>query len=236
LLEKRAEGAAGSLDSNLRLTLNEPVRTRFSLPGLDSLAAVQANGSETLLFKAGRQSSEPLVVVLEQDMSAELLLRRLNAAFGRIGARAELDEQGALRFSVRETDWAQLREGLQARGEGGLYPVAQFQPLVPEQEQLLSLPQGRPLESFQEVRRVLDSVVRTLDRIQILRDQLAQRQQEIRQFLERQSDLDEQQWAHDYARKVYELMHKASANYATVSQTVVAQANLSRFAVVSLLS
>jgi len=47
---------------------------------------------------------------------------------------------------------------------------------------------------------------------------------------------DEQQWAQDYAASVFDLVRDRGSSYAAVTQTLVAQANLSRFAMVSLLS
>ncbi|WP_346770505.1 hypothetical protein [Pseudomonas sp. 273] len=79
-------------------------------------------------------------------------------------------------------------------------------------------------------------MIDALDRIGTLRDQLRQRQGEIREFLARQADRDEQQWAQDYAASVFNLVRDSGSSYAAVTRTVVAQANLSRFAVVSLLS
>ena len=51
-----------------------------------------------------------------------------------------------------------------------------------------------------------------------------------------QADVDEQQWAKDFSHSVFNLMQRSPSSYAAVTQTVVAQANISRFAVVSLLS
>jgi hypothetical protein len=79
-------------------------------------------------------------------------------------------------------------------------------------------------------------VVSALDRVGAIRDQISHRQQEIREFLARQAALDENQWAHDYAGQVFNLMQRSPSSYAAVTQTVVAQANISRFSVVSLLS
>ncbi|AQZ93730.1 hypothetical protein ACFSB1_08180 [Halopseudomonas phragmitis] len=236
LLEQRSERSAGSLDANLRLSLNEPARSRFSLPGLESLEALQVAGRETLIIKAGRQQSEPRVVALEEGLNAEQLLRRFNNALMPVGIRAELNAEGDLRFSSREADWKRLQGGIQVQGEGRLFEGGQFTQLHPREERLLNLDGNSRLDNFQSQRQMLDEVVQALDRIALLRDQLAQRQQEIREFLAQQSDQDEQEWAQEYARSVFGLMHKAASSYAAVTQAVVAQANLNRFAVVSLLS
>ena len=42
---------------------------------------------------------------------------------------------------------------------------------------------------------MLDTVVAALEKVGALREQLGQRQREIREFLAQQADVDEQQWA-----------------------------------------
>ena len=64
MLAERGKRSGGSLDSNLKLSLNEPARHRFRLAGLDSMEALQAAGDETLIIKAGRKQSEPGIVAL----------------------------------------------------------------------------------------------------------------------------------------------------------------------------
>lgn len=235
LLDERSQRSAGTLDANLRLRLTEPVRSRFSIQGLESIEQVQQAGRETLLFGAGRQLAEPLAVVLDEGMSTEQVLRRFNAGLGQAGIRAELEQGGALKFSARESDWQELRGQLTVQGEGKLAAKAQSR-VQTQEEELLSFPPEVSADSYRELRRVLDSVVSALDRVGAIRDQISHRQQEIREFLARQAELDESQWARDYAGQVFNLMQRSPSSYAAVTQTVVAQANISRFSVVSLLS
>lgn len=236
LLKERSKRSANSLDANFKLRLTEPVRSRFSLQGLESLEKIRQSGSETLLFSGGRQLAEPVAVVLDEGMSDEQILRRFNGSLGQAGIRAELDDNGELRFSARENDWQQLKPQLAVQGEGKLFAKGKYVHLPSQDEQLLSLPEALQLDSFRELRRLLDSVVAGLDRINALREQLNHRQQEIREFLARQAHADEKQWAMDFSRSVFNLMQRSPSSYAAVTQTVVAQATISRFAVVSLLS
>lgn len=235
LLQQRSRRSGSTLDANLKLRLNEPVRSRFSLQGLDSLDTIRQSGRETLLFSGGRQLAEPVAVVLDDNLSDEQILRRFNATLGNAGIRAELDQHGQLKFSARESDWQQLKGQLAVQGEGKLFAKG-AQRLASEEERALSLPAEPQLDSLRELRRLLDSVVSGLDKVTALREQLSQRQREIREFLARQADADEQQWALEFARELYELMQRSPSSYAAVTQTVVAQANIGRFAVVSLLS
>lgn len=235
LLQQRSRRSGNTLDANLKLRLNEPVRSRFSLQGLDSLDTIRQSGRETLLFSGGRQLAEPVAVVLDDNLSDEQILRRFNATLGNAGIRAELDQHGQLKFSARESDWQQLKGQLAVQGEGKLFAKG-AQRLASEEERALSLPAEPQLDSLRELRRLLDRVVSGLDKVTALREQLSQRQREIREFLARQADADEQQWALEFARELYELMQRSPSSYAAVTQTVVAQANIGRFAVVSLLS
>ena len=236
LLKERSKRSGNSLDANLKLRLTEPVRSRFSLQGLESLEKIRQSGRETLLFSGGRQLAEPVAVVLDDEMTDEQILRRFNGSLGQAGIRAELDQNGELKFSAREGDWQKLKDQLAVQGEGKLFDKGRYVRVQSEDEQLLSFPEELQLDSFRELRRLLDSVVAGLDKVTSLREQLSNRQQEIREFLARQAHADEKQWAMDFSRSVFNLMQRSPSSYAAVTQTVVAQATISRFAVVSLLS
>jgi hypothetical protein len=236
LLKERSQRSGNSLDANLKLRLTEPVRSRFSLQGLESLENIRQSGRETLLFSGGRQLAEPVAVVLDDDMSDEQILRRFNGSLGQAGIRAELDANGELKFSAREGDWQKLKDQLAVQGEGKLFDKGKYVRVQSQEDQLLSFPEELQLESFRELRRLLDSVVAGLDKVTSLREQLSNRQKEIREFLARQAHADEKQWAMDFSRSVFNLMQRSPSSYAAVTQTVVAQATISRFAVVSLLS
>lgn len=149
--------------------------------------------------------------------------------------RAELERGGALVFTARESDWAKLDGQLAVQGEGKLFSRART-PVGADQEKLLDLPDTLAGEHLRDLRRVLDGVVAALDKVGALREQLAHRQAENREFLARQSHADEPEWALDYAHSVFDLMNRSPSSFAAVTQTVVAQATLSRSTVVSLLS
>lgn len=235
LLEERSKRTGQSLDANFNLRLNEPLRSRFSLPGLESLESIKQSGRETLLFTAGRALQEPLAVVLDDEMSDEQVLRNFNAGLGSAGIRAELDSQGALKFSMPESDWQAVKGQLKVKGEGKLFANAHTR-VNAREEGMLGFDLAAVQESARELRQLLDSVVAALDRIGTLRQQLSQRQEDVREFLARQESKDEKQWALNFAGAVFNLNGRKASSYLTVSQTVIAQAQLTRFAVVSLLS
>lgn len=236
LLEQRSKLSGNSLDATLKLRLNEPLRTRFSIQGLESIKVLQAKGAETLVFSAGNAFPEPLAVVLEEGMSEEQILRRFNSSLGQAGIRAELDSEGALKFTAPEQDWRKIKEQLRVQGEGQLFAKGVYTPVRTIEDGLLGFTSNLQQDSIEELRQLLNSVVASLDRITALREQLSQRQEDVREFLARQENLDEKQWALNFASTVFNPQARKQTHYAAISQTIVAQANLTRFAVVSLLA
>ncbi len=236
LLEQRSALSGGSLDATFRLRLMEPLRSHFRLEGLDSVAAIQQSGRETLVFVAGRALPEPLTVALDDGMSEEQVLRNFNSGLGAAGIRAELNQNGELKFSAPEQDWHKIAPQLKVRGEGKLYEAGAFNPVVSQEEGLHGFEFDPQTDSLRDLRQLLDSVVSALDRVSALREQIAQRQQDVSDFLARQESQDEQAWALNFARTVFKQNTHTASSYAVLSQTVLAQAQLTRFEVVSLLS
>lgn len=235
LLDQRAKRSGDSLDATLKLRLNEPLRSRFKVEGLESLAQVRLAGKETLVFSAGRYFSEPVAVVLDESLSDEQILRRFNSSLGQAGIRAELDADGALKFSAPEQQWQALRTQLRVQGEGTLF-AAQSAPVISHEDGLQAFTLEPAQDPVRALRELLDSVVSALSRVQTLREQLHQRQADVRDFLARQDSQDEKQWALGFASSVFSPTGRRQSSYAAVAQTVLAQAHLTRFAVVSLLS
>lgn len=236
LLSDRAKLSGQSLDSRFTLRLNEPIRARFSLEGLTSIESIKAAGNETLVFTAGRHFDSPLAVTLTEGASTEDILRRFNVSLGQEGIRAELDESGALKFSAPEVAWQKISPALKIQGEGKLAPAGSFTSANATQDKFLHLPQAINFDSARDLRQMLDGVVTSLDKIHSLRDQIAQRQQDVKSFLEQQSNKNDSEWAEFFALRLYNLQTTKPSDYQLMSQFVTAQSHLSRFTVVSLLS
>lgn len=236
LLEERAQRSGQALDARFKLHLHEPVRAHFSLEGLESIERVQQAGAETLLFSAGRKLAEPLAVVLEEGLSEQQVLGRFNSSLGQAGIRIELESGGGLKFSAPESLWSELKGVLAVQGGGNLFAKGGLTRLQSHEDEQLRLPASVNPDDQRELRRVLDSVVQSLDRIAALREQIAHRQQEIRDFLQRHADKGEKQWAAEFTGSLYNLLRGGGPSYAAVSHMVLAQSNLNRFGVVSLLS
>ena len=149
--------------------------------------------------------------------------------FPRVGVEIELAHRGL------GAAGASVGGAGQTLGEGKLAGKTAA-PVISQEDQLLRLPDAARLDGARELRRALDEVVAALDRIGALREQLSHRQEEIREFLARHAEQNEREWARDFAGEVFNLMRRSPSSYAAVTQTVVAQANISRSTVVSLLS
>ena len=103
---------------------------------------------------------------------------------------------------------------------------------------LISLPTSEEttLPVYREMRSILDNVIAALDRIAALREQIREREADIRQFLREQLDGDEQQWAQNYLGSLLKVLRSGANSYIAQSQIIVSQANLNRYNVVSLLA
>ena len=176
-----------------------------------------------------------MAVVLDDDMSDEQILRRFNGSLGQSGIRAELDDNGRLRFSARESDWQQIRISWRCRGEDKLFAKGRFQRLPSQEEQLLRLPEEPAFDSLRELRRMLDTVVAALEKVGALREQLGRAARDTR-ISRAAGRCRRAAVGQGFSHSVFNLMQRSPSSYAAVTQTVVAQANISRFAVVSLLS
>lgn len=236
LLQQRGERSGNSVDASFNLQLNEPLRSTATLQGLDSIEKIQRSGKETLLISAGSALSEPVAVVLNDGMTQEQVLRRFNQSLAPAGMRAELDKEGALKFSAPEPIWRKVQSQLKIQGEGKLFEAGKLNPLPSFEDGLIRLEADLDSSAPRELRQLLNTVVSSLDRIAMLREQINRRQADVREFLARQESQDEKQWAHAFAGAVFSLDGHTASSYAVVSRTVLAQANVTRFAVVSLLS
>jgi hypothetical protein len=226
LLEQRAVLAGDYLDGRLQVRTGPP-RTTFSLAGLESVAVVQAAGSETLLFSLGPHGHGPIAVVLDEHMGAARLVRRFNAGLAQAGMRVAAQPGGELRFSATEQDWRALKGQLRVQGEGKLFAQGAFVALSSRednlQEQWQATVERRPLQAL---------AVSTLERIEASRARLRQRQADLRPAPDEQAMRESRSKMLDLATAIF----RPGGGYAKVMSAATAQANISRNAVVGLLA
>ena len=236
LLENRSRLSAASVDAQLGLNLDQPLRSRFTIKGLESLQGVQASGSETLLFSAGRHMPGPIAVVLDDDLSDSQILRRFNTSLAQAGLHAEVTAQSQLRFSAAESQWGKLKDQMSIQGEDKLFPRASFSPVQSREENLLGAPLVAPQgTSRAELRQLLDTVDKGLVRVNGVIEQLNQRQGHAREQIGRHESRDEKRWAHDFAARAFAHDTGQGRDYLQVAQLVQCQANVSRHRVVGLM-
>lgn len=235
LLDDRSRMSDGSLDAQLNLKLDEPLRSRFSIKGLESLQAVQASGSETLLFNAGRYMPGPVAVVLDDDMSQSQLLHRMNSALAQAGLHAQLSGADQLSFSADEAHWRKLKGQLSIQGENKLFSKDGFTPIDSQKENLLGTPLAMPKGGREEARHLINTLDKGLQRISGVVEQLKLRQAEAREQLGRYESKDEKRWAHDFVGRLFDLHDHHESQYRRVAQVVLSQAHLSTHMVVGML-
>ncbi|WMI97587.1 hypothetical protein RBU55_18675 [Pseudomonas chlororaphis subsp. aurantiaca] len=237
LLDNRSRLSAASLDAQLGLSLDEPLRSRFSIKGLETIPAVLASGSETLLFNAGRHMPGPIAVVLDDDMSAAQLLRRFNTSLAQAGLHAEVNENAQLRFSAAEPQWRKLKGQLSVQGEDKLFSKTGFTPVRSQEDNLLGEPLVVPQTYERTVLRcMLETVDNGLTQIKGVVEQLNMRQAQATGQLGRHENKDEQRWVHDFTARLFNSSPASTTDYSRVAQVVVCQANVSRKTVMGLLS
>lgn len=226
LLEQRALLAGDYLDGHLQVRTG-PARVTFSLERLESVAAVQAAGSETLLFTLGRHGHGPIAVVLDEHMGAARLVRRFNAGLAQAGIRVAAQPNGELRFSATEQDWLALKGQLRVQGEGQLFAKGAFATLRSRednlQEQWQATSERGPLQGL---------AVSSLERIQASRARLRQRQTDLHPATDEAAPGESRSKMLDLATALF----RPGGGYAKVMSAAAAQANISRNAVVGLLT
>lgn len=235
LLESRSRLSGASLDAYLDVNFDEPQRSRFSIKGLESLQGVQASGSETLLFNAGRHLPGPLAVVLDDGMNDRQTLRRFNVGLAPAGLHVEVEEGGRLQFSAPELHWSSLKGQISVQGEDKLFPKGGFTPIHSQEDNLLGTPLATPQDGHTDLRPLLEIASQGLQRINGVIDQLNQRQAQALDQLGRQESKEDKRWAHDFANRAF-VRDESPAQFKLIAQIVQAQSHVSRHTVLGLMA
>lgn len=235
LLDSRSRPSGANLDAQLDLNFDVPQRSRFSIKGLESLQGVQASGSETLLFNAGRHLPGPMVVVLDDDMSDSQTLRRFNVGLAQAGVHVEQAEGGRLQFSAVESRWNILKGQMSVQGEDKLFAKGSFTPIHSQEDNLLGTPLPMPHKGRADLLALLEVANQGLQRINSVIEQLSQRQAQALDQLGRKESKEEKRWAHDFASRTF-AREESPAQFKQIAQMVLAQSNLSRYTVLGLMA
>lgn len=237
LLDQRSRLSSASLDAELNLSLQAPLRSRFSIKGLESLHSVLASGSEALLFNAGRHLPGPIAVVLDDGMSERQLLQRFNGSLAQAGLHVEVNDQEALRFSASDSQWQRLKGQLSIQGEDKLFAKSGFTRIETREDNLLGTPLVVP-DSVERgpLRELLETVDKGLAKIKDVLEQLNARQSQVMGQLGRHESQEEKRWAHDFTGRVFSRKGEQGLDYSRVAQLVRSQANISRATVQGLMT
>lgn len=129
LWSQRSRDAGGRVDGDLQTAPQDgSSRQRFKLRGLD-LSVLEQGGRETLRLQLPGQSQEgggksvAIAVTLDGEGSQQQL-QALTKALSPAGLTVQTQGQEIV-FSVAETQWPALRDGMTLRGEGKRFPSGQ---------------------------------------------------------------------------------------------------------------
>ncbi|WP_412530579.1 hypothetical protein [Burkholderia lata] len=120
--DTRAAATGGALDSALQFDPSGGAGRHFTVRALDA-AQWARGGVETLTFYPHGLGKRSVSVSFDAAPITQVALeRRLDHALAAVGVRVERGAQGALRFSVRESQWESVRDSLLIEGGGKRFP------------------------------------------------------------------------------------------------------------------
>ncbi|WP_332673135.1 hypothetical protein [Aromatoleum sp.] len=228
-VRQRNAMTSGSLDGHLRLVAPGEARQGFAVRGLDRAALVSGT-RETLTFAVGGRRDLP--VVIDPELPPQAMIRRLDAALTPVGVRVASDAAGEPKFSARETDWPQLRDGFAVRGEGRRFPAGEFNRVALDADpDAIRVP--TPVRAFEDLRAALHEVVNALDVVQRARAVVAHAIASARARFDDPHIAVETLWAAEFVREFGTLAQRSG--YGIFAAIGPALAAVSRPRVVALL-
>jgi hypothetical protein len=154
--QARAGDSGGQLDARLQAVAEgEDARQRFRLRGLD-MQALAAPGAETLRLSLPGQPRSIAVPLDGQGLQRSL--HSLRQALAPTGLRVETSG-GELQFSITESQWPALRDGMSLRGDGKRFPSGQMLRVLLDPQADAMTPGDWQIDSPQAQRRSLAQVV-----------------------------------------------------------------------------
>lgn len=170
LWQQRSAASAGQLDGQMQpMAEGEAARQRFRIRGLD-VAALSQGGSETLRLALPGQPRVITVALDGQGLQSQLQsLQRALAP-----TAVQLDTQvRELAFSVPESQFAALRDGLSLRGDGKRFPSGQMVRAVLEPQAQALTPTAWQLDEPQGQRHALTQLLSAQERLGSARARMA---------------------------------------------------------------
>lgn len=162
LWQQRSAASAGQLDGQLQgVAEGESARQNFRIRGLD-VNALSQGGSETLrLALPGQQRA---ITVPLDGSGLQRQLQSLQRALAPTDLQLEAQD-GELAFSVPESQWPALRDGLSLRGDGKRFPSGQMVRAVLEPQAQALNPTAWQLDQPEGQRQALSQLLKAQERL-----------------------------------------------------------------------
>ncbi|AJX36005.1 hypothetical protein [Burkholderia oklahomensis] len=123
---RRHQATGGRLNNLLEAGDAGAAQRSFVVRGLNGRDGRRAEG-EMLTFYLSPAGARSATVYVEANLSARDLAARLKQGLAALGVDVRLDAHERIRFSVSESKWSSLEEGLRIRGGGVRFPAGQPQ-------------------------------------------------------------------------------------------------------------
>lgn len=168
LWNERAASAGSALDPQLGYSAGQPATRSFTVRGLDR----PPQARETLTLALGLPSSaRPGVrVALDPDAAPQAQAQAFDQALLPLGLRAVADAAGGLRFTVPESRWPQVRDGLAVQGEGKQFAAGRLHRVAADPQPDALTPRQWVLQDDAGARQALQQIGTALNRAETARD------------------------------------------------------------------
>lgn len=164
----RTAAAGEELDAQLGYRPGEPARRSFTVRGLDQGA--QAREMLTLAVGVPSAARPAVRVLLDPDTELPVQARALAQALAPLGITAEADADGRLQFSVAESRWPQVRDGLAVQGEGRQFAGGRLHRVAADAQPDVLTPQQWTLGQEAGSKAALQQVGTALERAEAARE------------------------------------------------------------------
>lgn len=232
LLSRREKLSGGTVDRQMNAVLEGSTKVKFSMRGVDAM--LQNEESETLIFSLGGPKRELAAVHIEEDSSANQILRTLNLALGRFNVHGQMEKQQVV-FSADEAQWPRLRDHLSARGEGHRYPEGQFFPVKLVAEPTLEDTVNEIVAAPATARKKAADFQQALDQVTLQRRMLTQHKENVNQRIEGMATFQDHGTALHAAELLKATIGSAGESYTLLLQVTAGQANIRSTTVKNLL-
>jgi hypothetical protein len=168
LWSERSRTSGGELDAQLEYRPGTPATRSFQVRGLDRPAQTR----ETLTVAIGLPSAaRPAVrVVLDPDATAAQQAKAFEQALLPHGVQAQANEHGGVRFSVQESRWPAVRDGLAVQGEGKQFAGGRLSRIAADPQADVLTPAQWDLSTDAGTRQAAQQVGTALLRAELARD------------------------------------------------------------------